>query len=448
MKFYEVNFDGIVGPTHNYSGLSSGNIASTSNKATFSEPKAAALQGLQKMKLLMELGLKQAVLPPHERPHLETLRELGFSGKDSEIIEKCRKNHRDLFIQLCSASPMWTANAAMTSSSLDSLDKKCHFTVANLTSKFHRSFEHITTQRVLSKIFKSKKHFSVHEALPEHPFFGDEGSANFTRLCSEYGKTGVEIFTFGKYALDSTQPAPQKFVARQTFEACEAIARQHKLKESQTVFTQQLPEAIDGGVFHNDVICVGNENVLFLHEKAFLDQEKIKKEITEKFSALSKENLFWIEVKNSEISLQDCIKTYLFNSQLVTLKKGEMALIAPKECEDTSVVKNYLQNLIKANNPIKKVFYLDLKQSMRNGGGPACLRLRVVLNDAEIKNAHSGVFLTEKLFLQLEKWIHKYYPDKLSQEDLFDPKLYQQSCQALDSLSKILKLGTVYSFQK
>jgi succinylarginine dihydrolase len=125
-----------------------------------------------------------------------------------------------------------------------------------------------------------------------------------------------------------------------------------------------------------------------------------------------------------------------------------MALIAPKECEDTSVVKNYLQNLIKANNPIKKVFYLDLKQSMRNGGGPACLRLRVVLNDAEIKNAHSGVFLTEKLFLQLEKWIHKYYPDKLSQEDLFDPKLYQQSCQALDSLSKILKLGTVYSFQK
>lgn len=448
MKSFEVNFDGIVGPTHNYSGLSSGNIASTSNRATFSEPKAAALQGLKKMKLLMDLGLKQAVLPPHERPHLQTLRELGFSGKDSQIIEKCRKNHRDLFIQLCSASPMWTANAAMTSSSSDSLDKKCHFTIANLTSKFHRSFEHITTYKVLSKIFKSKKYFSVHEALPQHPSLGDEGSANFTRLCSNYGNTGLEIFTFGKYAFETTKPAPQKYVARQTFEACEAISRKHQLKESQIVFVQQLPDAIDEGVFHNDVICVGNENVLFLHEKAFLNQESVKKEVVEKFNTLSEENLFWIEVKNSEISLQDSIKTYLFNSQLVSLKKGEMALIAPKECEENSTVKNYLDGIVRGNNPIKKVFYLDLKQSMRNGGGPACLRLRVVLNETEIKNTHSEIFLTEKLFLHLEKWILKFYPDKLSQEDLFDPKLYQQSCQALDSLSKILKLGTIYSFQK
>src|SRR3954449_10665729 len=88
MTEHEVNFDGIVGPTHNYAGLSFGNVASMSHRRAVSSPKQAALQGLAKMKFLHGLGVMQAVLPPHERPHLPTLRRLGFTGDDADILAK------------------------------------------------------------------------------------------------------------------------------------------------------------------------------------------------------------------------------------------------------------------------------------------------------------------------------------------------------------------------
>ena len=48
----EFNFDGLVGPSHNYAGLSFGNVASFSNVKSASNPKQAALQGLAKMRAL------------------------------------------------------------------------------------------------------------------------------------------------------------------------------------------------------------------------------------------------------------------------------------------------------------------------------------------------------------------------------------------------------------
>lgn len=63
MAGYEVNFDGLVGLTHHYAGLSFGNEASTRHQNTLSNPRLAAKQGLLKMKALADLGYKQGVLP-------------------------------------------------------------------------------------------------------------------------------------------------------------------------------------------------------------------------------------------------------------------------------------------------------------------------------------------------------------------------------------------------
>src|SRR6202008_1709189 len=62
----EINFDGIVGPSHNYAGLSLGNLAATSNAGLASRPREAALEGVAKMRANLALGLVQGILPPHE----------------------------------------------------------------------------------------------------------------------------------------------------------------------------------------------------------------------------------------------------------------------------------------------------------------------------------------------------------------------------------------------
>ncbi|RKZ99420.1 MAG: succinylarginine dihydrolase, partial [Gammaproteobacteria bacterium] len=273
-KAEEYNFDGLVGPTHNYAGLSVGNVASLKNAQGIANPKEAALQGLAKMKALHDAGLPQAVLAPMERPDVTTLRQLGFTGNDGEVLAKAAKKAPQILVACASASSMWTANACTVSPSADTKDSKLHITPANLANKFHRSIEHQTTGRILKAMFDDERHFVHHEALPMGDHFGDEGAANHSRFCDKYGDQGLEFFVFGKYAFDHSMPEPKKFPARQTFEACESIARLHQLSDKHTVIAQQNPEVIDRGVFHNDVIAVGNGNVLFCHEKAFLDQAK------------------------------------------------------------------------------------------------------------------------------------------------------------------------------
>ena len=137
----EANFDGLVGPTHNYAGLSWGNVASKSNVNAVSNPKEAALQGLAKMKKLADRGYVQAVLPPHERPHIPTLRALGFAGSDRQVLEQAAQADPAILAAVSSASAMWTANAATVSPSADTADHRVHFTPANLSAKFHRSID-------------------------------------------------------------------------------------------------------------------------------------------------------------------------------------------------------------------------------------------------------------------------------------------------------------------
>lgn len=141
MNVYELNMDGLVGQTHHYAGLSSGNIASTNNALSISNPQAAARQGLEKMRRLYNMGLKQGLLPPHQRPNLNLLYQLGFKGTPSEQINKAYKTAPELLSACYSASCMWTANAATVSASVDTEDNKVHFTAANLISNLHRHQE-------------------------------------------------------------------------------------------------------------------------------------------------------------------------------------------------------------------------------------------------------------------------------------------------------------------
>ncbi|WP_417656111.1 N-succinylarginine dihydrolase [Pseudidiomarina aestuarii] len=443
-RHVEVNFDGLVGPTHNYAGLSYGNVASLSNAKATSSPRSAAKQGLAKMKALHDLGMVQGVLAPQERPDTHALRRLGFTGNDGEVLAKAAQQAPEIFQAVCSASSMWTANAATVSPGADTANGKVHFTPANLTNKFHRSLEPQTSGRILQSMFANPRYFEHHTHLPDNEHFGDEGAANHTRLCSSYDKAGVEIFTFGRYAFDSSKPAPTRYPARQTYEASQAIARLHGLSDETTVYIQQNPAVIDQGVFHNDVIAVGNQNVLFYHEQAFLDTENKLHEIQQKFGS---DPVYFIEVKTSEVSVEDAVQTYLFNTQLITLPSGKMAIIAPTECQENDRVAGYLAQLVTRDTPIQQVHYMDVKQSMRNGGGPACLRLRVALNDTELAAVNPAVILTDTLFNRLNQWVDKHYRDDLAVADLADPNLLEESRTALDELTQILKLGSVYPFQ-
>lgn len=446
MQTLEANFDGLVGPTHNYAGLSFGNVASQSNEHSVANPKAAARQGLRKMKRLADLGFAQGVLPPQERPSIRLLRELGFGGKDAEAIAKAAKEAPELLAAASSASAMWTANAATVSPSADTPDHRVHFTPANLCSKLHRAIEHESTRRTLGAIFADPSHFMVHEALPGTPALGDEGAANHTRFCAQYGTRGVEFFVYGRSEY-RRGPEPRRFPARQTFEASRAVAQRHGLTEDTAVFAQQNPDVIDAGVFHNDVIAVGNRSTLFCHERAFVEQKSVYDELRAK---LAKHDAAFdvIEVPDAQVSVADAVSSYLFNSQLLSRADGSQILVVPQECRENPRVAIYLDELVEKRGSIGEVLTFDLRESMKNGGGPACLRLRVVLNDAERAAVSPGVWINDALFTRLDTWIEKHYRDRLAPQDLTDPTLLVESRTALDELTQILGLGSLYDFQR
>lgn len=441
MKAREVNFDGLVGLTHHYAGLSFGNEASTKHRYQVSNPKLAALQGLRKMKALADAGFAQAVIPPQERPCIEALRLLGFNGTDEQVVEKAWRQAPHLLSAASSASSMWVANAATVCPSADALDGKVHLTVANLNNKFHRASEAPTTERLLRAIFRDEAHFSVHPALPQVAMFGDEGAANHNRLGGDYGEPGIQLFVYGRE--ESGGLIPARYPARQTLEASQAVARVNQVNPKQVIFAQQNPAVIDQGVFHNDVIAVSNQQVLFCHEQAFLHQQDVLGELRAKVPGFMA-----LEVPANQVSVQDAVETYLFNSQLLSRDDGSMVLVLPEESRQHEGVWRYLNTLVAGDNPINELKVFDLRESMANGGGPACLRLRVVLNDAERQAVNPAVMMNDALFETLTRWVEKHYRDRLTQADLADPQLLREGREALEELTRLLHLGSVYPFQR
>lgn len=455
MKAHEVNFDGLVGPTHNYAGLSHGNVASMSHRGLVSNPRDAALQGLAKMRFLADLGVPQAVLPPHERPALWVLRAAGFAGDDAAVLAAAAKHAPQLLVACASASNMWVANAATFTPSCDAADGRAHFTPANLVSKLHRSIEPPQTTRTLRAIFRDARRFVVHEPLPANPTFGDEGAANHTRFAPSHAAPGMHLFVHGHRGFSdrgaggrAPLAAPKKFASRQSREAFEAIARCHLMDDKHLLHAQQNPAAIDAGVFHNDVISVGHEHVFLYHEQAFVRTSTVVAELRRRYRTLFGGELCAVKVPARSVPLRDAVQSYLFNSQIVTLAPGRMALIAPRDCRENQRVHAFVSELIgRGDTPLREAHYFDLRQSMRNGGGPACLRLRVVLTDDEFAAIAPGVRFTPELHARLVAWVKRHYRDRLTLRDLADPALLEDSRRALDELTHLLGLGSLYPFQ-
>lgn len=430
----EANFDGLVGPTHNYSGLSFGNVASRESSGTISNPREAALQGLAKMKQLADMGLRQGVLPPHERPYLPALRGLGWEGTDAQILQSVRQQDPGLLAAVSSASAMWAANAATVSPGADTVDGRVHFTPANLASNRHRSIETATTSRILESVFRGD-HFMIHDPLPAS--LPDEGAANHTRFALSHGEPGIELFVYGS----GGPTEPTRYPGRQTYAASWKVAERHGVVR--TVLAQQHPHAVDAGVFHNDVIAVGNLTTLFVHETAFLDQPSVLATLDDLLDG----SLSVIEVPAHRVSLEAAVSTYLFNSQLLTMGDRQI-LVMPAEVREDHGVAAFVDDLARPGSPIDEVIVLDLRQSMRNGGGPACLRLRVVLSDAELADVRSSVWLTDDLYRELVDWVGRHYRSELTPADLADPHLLEENRRSLDELTEILDLGAVYDFQR
>lgn len=448
MSHFEVNFDGLVGPTHNYAGLSHGNLASMRHRGVLANPKSAALQGLAKMRALHEMGVPQAFLPPLERPSLTKLREFGFAGSDADILRRAQQEAPGLLRAVCSASAMWTANSATFAPGHDTLDAKTHITTANLISNLHRSLESDETAANLRRVF-SGEGFRHHGPLRGGPTMGDEGAANHTRLAPAHSDPGLHLFVYGHSAYEPGTSAPGRFVSRQTLEASKSVARLNQLPPSRCCFLQQSPAAIDAGVFHNDVIATGNEGVLLHHELAFADGRAAIGRVERQYEELCGQKLLSIEVPAKRVSLAHAVDSYLFNSQLVTLPDGAMCLIAPEECEESTAVRAFVDDLVAdPDNPIRSVRYFDLRASMRNGGGPACLRLRVVLDPSGWQTVPTGVKIDDRQLRALESWVERHYRDALAEEDLADPALVEETRVALDALTEIMGLPGLYSFQR
>jgi len=418
----EYVFDGLIGPTHNYAGLSFGNIASAANAGQTASPRRAALQGLAKMRLMLSLGLGQGFFLPHRRPDFDWLARFGFTGSPHDICAAAWSHEPDLLLTATSASAMWAANAATVSPAPDTSDGRVHFTPANLATMAHRSLEWPETKRQLEQIFPDRRYFQVHDPVP--PRFGDEGAANFMRIAPDPAQPGTEIMVFGR-------SRGTGFPARQSEEACRAIFRKHGVARGLCV--AQSDAAIDAGAFHNDVVAVAAGDIIFGHELAFADRNAL-------FSALQThhETLKIVEVPDAQVPLGDAISSYLFNSQLVILADGSSLLIAPVECAETPSVKAWLDHNTGGNHAISDVRFVDVRESMRNGGGPACLRLRVLVSPEAERAINPMFVLTERSADVIERAIERHWPDRVAPADIGDSDFWAASWEALRALEAAL----------
>ena len=435
----EINFDGLIGPTHNYAGLSQGNLASQKHLNKTSNPKAAALQGLDKMRLIMDQGIPQGFFLPHERPHLKTLRALGFSGTDEDIINRAAKQNPLLLKNVYSASSMWAANAATFSPSIDSYDQNIHITPANLNTMFHRSIEHEFTQAQLELMFGGVA--IVHDPIENISGYGDEGAANHLRVSEQHLKSGFQIFVYGSSAFE----VHQGMITRQAEEISKAVSIMHQLDPDRVLFLKQNEQAINAGSFHNDIVSLANEEVFIFHQEAFADRVELERILHHLKDHVK--GFHPIEILSEDISLDDLVSSYLLNSQLITVKNNEMMMLLPEEVQNHSNCMRWLEE-IKSSSPIKHIEFVDIRQSMMNGGGPACLRFKITVNNNEFNQINEKFLLTPKKLMDLRALVTKHYRDKLNPADLVDNNLVQESYRFLDELTQLLDLGNVYDFQK
>lgn len=442
----EVNIDALVGPTHHYGGVGVGNVASSEHRRQTSRPKQAALEGLDKAAYVARLGIPQYLWIPPARPHPQFLSALGFHGDFAEQCRAAMQEAPDAYSATFSSAFMWAANAATFAPACDCSDQRNHVTVANLCSSWHRQPESRERLKQLDAMFAPLQSIAgmsseVHPALPSIVPLRDEGAANHMRLCDATGLIGIHVFVYGE---NPSGPRPQRFLARQTLAACEAIARLHRLDPDRTFFLQQNPEVIDAGAFHNDVIATSHNDVLLYHEKAFVDADAELDRLERIYERACKRPLVRMCVRESDLSVDEAIASYLFNSQLLTpgdaADAPRMLLLCAQQCARMPRVRELIERfLADPGNPIEAVNFVTLDQSMSNGGGPACLRLRMQLPVDSVARFAPESRWTPARDEALRRAIERHYPDELAWSDLAKPDCLAQFGEAQAALASILR---------
>ena len=431
MKLIELQMDRIVGPTHHFAGLGVGNVASKKNQGKVSNPRAAALQGLDKMRAVAQLGVPQLILPPQSRPDFQFLRQMGFDGTDAVVIQRAAKESPTILSAAASSSAMWTANAATVAASVDGDLNSAVMTIANLSSSLHRSIEPSQTYSECSELFP--KNMRVVKTLSGGFMMRDEGAANHMRLGSHQALPGVHVFVYG-----DQHPGPKVHVARQSLAACQTIARLHRLPSENTFFIKQHPEAIDAGAFHNDVVAASHHHLVLHHERAFWQAESTWENIANRYREIYGRDLTRIQVSEQELSLADAIATYLFNSQIVSPSDADRPILfcptQVAEHEEASAIARRLVN----DKHFDDVQFMELRESMAGGGGPACLRLRIPLTEDEISAIHHKAVWTPKLDVTIRNFVQDSYPESLSFDDLSDPDYVSDLAKVPQILADLL----------
>jgi succinylarginine dihydrolase len=339
---------------------------------------------------------------------------------------------------------MWTANAATIAPSSDTEDGKLHVTPANLAYLFHRRLEARHTTRVLQTVFADPERFVVHRPLPGALELCDEGAANHTRLSTDRG--AVHLFGWGRRGFEPTSVArPGRHPARQTLEASDAVARLHQLRESVALPWQQSPLGIDAGSFHSDVLAVGVRHVFLLHELAFVRTPELLEVLRQRLGPSFRCRV----ASERELPVKDAVLAYPFNSQLLETVDGRLRILAPTEAEANAASRAFLESVVaEPELGVGSLHFVDVNASMQNGGGPACLRLRVPMTALERAALGGNVLWSDALGTALEAWVRAHYRERLSLAELADPALLDEGRRALDELTQILALGSIYDFQR
>lgn len=397
---FELQLDGLPGPTLSHGGLSPGNVASQVHGGQVSRPRAAARQCLAKMRTVLELGVPQAFLPPLPRPDAGFLARLGLTPASAA------QEAPWLLAAAGSSAFCWTANLGTVAGN--------RLVVANLAALAHRRLE---APGRLAQLRRFAPGLTVLEPLPEHVDLGDEGAANHTRIRGSLGY--CHLFVHGR---DHATP-PGRHPARQTRAASEAVARLLGVT-GEALHARQHPAAIEAGAFHNDVVMVGQGDRLLVHRQAWVDQPQVLGELVRRCGPLRIAEI-------QDLDLDQAVASYLFNSQLLETPVG-WVLIAPGECAE-GPARPVVDRLV-AEGFIAQARFVPVRESMRGGGGPACLRLR--LPDPRV--IAPCLHLDHRRIDWLEAWVDRHYRESLALAALADPALAGESAAALDELDHLL----------
>ncbi len=431
---HEINVDGLIGPTHHFGGLGVGNLASHASQYRPSNPRAAALEGLAKMQLLSELGIPQFYLPPLTRPNWGWLESLGYAGDRADILKRCYDDSPQLLSAAYSSAFMWTANAATVAPACDTLSQCLTLVPANLCCNLHRGQESLARMHQLRDMLRDVSNASVTEPLPSVFPLRDEGAANHMRLCNRHGDLAVHLFVYGP----PVENRVGTFIARQSELASRQVALQLQLDREACCFAQQTPEAIEAGVFHNDVIATSHADLLIYHELAFADHANVVEDLSHKYQRRIGHALQGLCVHSRELPLDEAVRTYLFNSQIVNSDSDTMQLICPSQCRDSSPTRALIDRWIAdPSNPIQRVHFLSLNQSMANGGGPACLRLRMMVDDAQLKELGARYRIDEARIALLSDIIEQNYPERFCIEDMTRLDFAEHSQTTVDTIERL-----------